>query len=182
MVANVAYLPKSYIHHYCNGNIVIKKNLRISAKKLKTESLGKKKIAYMKHIKNTVIPHGCHIYAKSHDIEKATLCAYPQLDHALPHWKCVLRCCTKCPSVNLPDQETDDHYPDTSTSISFHIYHLIARCKTHGRLLLTDKKSFCKCKHDTASEQSTKIYTKKELLMMETKIYNFHTSFYIPEI
>ena len=35
---------------------------------------------------------------------------------------------------------------------------------------------------DTDSGQSTKIYTRKELEMMETTIYNFHTSFYIPEI
>ena len=38
------------------------------------------------------------------------MCAYPQSDYALPHWKCVMRCCAKCPSVNLPDQETDDKY------------------------------------------------------------------------
>ena len=94
---------------------------------------------------------------------KATLCAYPQSDHALPHWKCVLRCCAKCPSVNLPDQETYDPYSNTSTSTHFHIYHLIAHCKTHGRLPLTDKKSCRMCKHDTASEQSTEIYTRKEL-------------------
>ena len=59
---------------------------------------------------------------------------------------------------------------------------MIARCTTHGRLPLTDKKVFCKCKHDTASEKSTEIYTGKELVMMETNISNFHTSFYIPEI
>ena len=38
------------------------------------------------------------------------------------------------------------------------------------------------CKQDSASEQSTKIFTRKELVMMETKISNFHTSFYIPDI
>ena len=38
------------------------------------------------------------------------------------------------------------------------------------------------CKHDSASEKSTKIYTRKELVMMEKTISNFHTSFYIPEI
>ena len=68
---------------------------------------------------------------------KATMCAYPQSDHTLPHWKGVLRCCAKFPSVNINDQETDYKYSNTSTSISFHIYHLIARCTTHGRLPLT---------------------------------------------
>ena len=27
-------------------------------------------------------------------------------DHALPHWKCVLRCCADCLCINIPDQET----------------------------------------------------------------------------
>ena len=39
--------------------------------------------------KNTVIPHGRHIYAKSSDMAKAKRCAYPQSNNALPHWKCV---------------------------------------------------------------------------------------------
>ena len=51
MVANVAYLPKLYIHHYCHVEIVIFKKSRILAKTLKTEGLGENKIAYMKHIK-----------------------------------------------------------------------------------------------------------------------------------
>ena len=48
--------------------------------------------------------------------------------------------------------------------------------------MLTDKNVFCKCQQDTASEQSTKISTRKELVMMETNISNFHTSFNISAI
>ena len=128
------------------------------------------------------MPHGRHIYAKAYDMAKATMCSYPQSKHALPHWKCVLRCCAKCTSVNLPDQEKYAQYPDTSPSICFQIYHIIVSCTTHGRIPLTDKKICCKCRQDTASEQSTQIYTTEELLMTETTIYNFHKSFYIPAI
>ena len=85
------------------------------------------------------MPHGSRIYAKASDFEKATMCVYTQSDHALPHWKCVLQCCAKCSSINIPDQETDDKYYNTSTSISFHIYHLIAHYTTHGRLPLNNK-------------------------------------------
>ena len=56
--------------------------------------------------KNTVMPHWSHIYNKTYDRAKATMCAYSQTDHALPHWKGVLRCCAKFPSINIPDQET----------------------------------------------------------------------------
>ena len=41
--------------------------------------------------KNTVMPHGIHIYATASDMASATMCSYPQSEHALPHWKCVLR-------------------------------------------------------------------------------------------
>ena len=97
------------------------------------------------------MPHGRHIYARSYDTAKETMCVYPQLYHALTQWKYVLRCCAKCPSVNLPDQETDSHYTDTSSSIIFQNYHLIECCTTHDRRLLTVKKICLKCKHDTAS-------------------------------
>ena len=38
------------------------------------------------------------------------------------------------------------------------------------------------CKHESLPDKSTKIYTRKELVMTETAIYDFHTSFYIPAI
>ena len=128
------------------------------------------------------MPHGHHIYAKEYDMSNPKICAYSQSDHALPNCKCVLRCCAKCPSINITDQETDDQYPDTSPSISFHIYHLIARCTKHGRLPLTGKNICLQFQQYTASGQSTKMYTKEQLVMMETTISNFHTSFYIPSI
>ena len=123
------------------------------------------------------MPHGRHIYAKSYYMEKSTMCAYSQSYHSLPHCKFVLRCCARCPSINLPDQETDDQYPDTSPSICLHVYHLIVRCTKHGKPPLTDNKMCRKCQQDTASRQSTEIYTIKELVMMETTISNFSYKF-----
>ena len=38
------------------------------------------------------------------------------------------------------------------------------------------------CKQESSSDHSTKIYTRKELVMMKTTISDFHTSFYIPAI
>ena len=109
------------------------------------------------------------------------MCAYPHSYHALPHWKFVMQCCAKCPSVNISDQESDNQYSNTNPSILFHVYHLIARCKTHGRLPLNEKKMCQKFKQDSVSIQITKIYTRKDLVMMETTIHNFCTIFYIPE-
>ena len=95
--------------------------------------------------------HGSRIYAKSSDMVETTMFEYPQSNHELPHWNYVLRCCVKCPSMNLPDQKIDYQYSNTSTSIGFHINHLIACCTAHERLPLTDKRICCKCKHDSFS-------------------------------
>ena len=84
------------------------------------------------------MPHMRHIYSKAYDMSKEKMCAYPQSDHALPHWKCVMQCCAKCPSVNLLDQETDDQYTDNIPSIHFKICNIIAHCTTHGRLPFND--------------------------------------------
>ena len=122
-----------------------------------------------------MIPHGRNIYAKEYDMANATMCADPHSDRALPHWKCVLRCCVKCPSINLPDQETDDHYSNTSPSIRFHIYHIVAHCTTHGRIMLNDKKMCCKCKQDYVSEKPTKIYNRQKCVRIHTQIVCYHT-------
>ena len=86
------------------------------------------------------MPHKRHIYAKASDMAKATMCAYPQSDNALPHCKCVFRCCSRCPHINLPVQETNKKYEETTPSIRFHIYHIIGRCTAHGIIPLKDKK------------------------------------------
>ena len=128
------------------------------------------------------MPHGCHIYSKESDTAKATMCTYPQYDHALPYWKCVLRWCAKCPCINLPDQETDNQYSDTTPYIRFHIYHSIGRCTAHGIITLKYINICYMCKQESSSEKSTKIYTRKEIVMIETKNSNFHTNLYIPAI
>ena len=107
------------------------------------------------------MPHGHHIYAKASGMAKATMYTYPQYDHALLHRKCVLRCCADFPCINIPDQETDNQNLCTTTSIRFHIYHIIARCTAHGRIILKEKKICYMCKQKSPSDESTKIYTIK---------------------
>ena len=54
--------------------------------------------------KNTVMPHGSHIYSTASDMAHYTMCAYSQSEHSIPHSKCVLRCCADFPCINIPDQ------------------------------------------------------------------------------
>ena len=110
---------------------------------------------------------------------KDTMRTYPQSDHALPHWKYVLRCCEKCPCIYLIYQETYNQYSETTPSIRFYIYHIIGRCTTHGIILLKDNNICYMCKQESSSYNSTKNFTRKEIVMMETTISHFNTSFYI---
>ena len=55
-------------------------------------------------------------------------------------------------------------------------------CTAHGRITLKDNKICYMCKQEYLPDKSTKIYTRKELVMMETTISESHTSFYIPTI
>ena len=92
------------------------------------------------------MPNGRHIQAKSSDMAKATMCTYPQSYHALLQWKFALRCFDDCTFINIPDQETDKKYEETTPSIRFHIYHIISRCTAHGIIPLKDKKICYMCK------------------------------------
>ena len=47
---------------------------------------------------------------------------------------------------------------------------------------MKDKKICYICKQESSPDEPTKRYTRKELVMTETTISYFHTSFYIPAI
>ena len=59
---------------------------------------------------------------------------------------------------------------------------MITCCTSYGRIPLNENKICCKFKQYSVSEKSIELYTRKELLMMETKTLNFHKKNYIPEI
>ena len=59
-------------------------------------------------------------------------------------------------------------------SIRFHIYHIIGRCTSHVRIPLKDKKICYICEQEYLPDNSTKIYTRKELVMTETTVSDFH--------
>ena len=83
------------------------KKLKYKNQNAQTRRSGEQAHQKYETYRNTVMPHRLHIYAKAYDMVNATMCTYPQYDHALPHWKCVLRCCADFPYINIPDQETN---------------------------------------------------------------------------
>ena len=144
VVVNVVYKKKYTFLNTIMAWLVFK-NWNIKAKIPKAEGLGEKTIAYMKHIK----VHSCHmgvISMSKHLIWKSQQCVI--IHSQIIHYNTgnVYSYRAKCPSVNLPDQETDDQYSNTRHSIRFHIYHIIACCTTYGRLLWNEKNFFRICK------------------------------------
>ena len=105
------------LHTYQNYALIITIMARISDKIPKIEGMGKKQICIYETYKNTVMPNGRHIYSKAYDMARATMCAYSQSDHVIPKLKCILRCCSQYPSINIPDQKTYDNNPNPSPSI-----------------------------------------------------------------
>ena len=83
------------------------KKIKDKSQNAQSRTSGEKAHHIYTKYKNTVMPHGRHIYAKVYDMKNSTMCIYYYSDNALPHWKCVLRCCANCPFINLPDQETN---------------------------------------------------------------------------
>ena len=79
MVVNVSFLLKLYIHHWYTD---VKK---LEDKRQNDQSI--RSVEKARHIyetdKNTVMPHGRHIYSKEYDMAKATMCKYPQSGRAL---------------------------------------------------------------------------------------------------
>ena len=132
-------------------------------------------IAYLIH-KQLMIPNVSHIYATSSDMSMVTMCSYPQSQHAFPNWKCMLSCCSNLPCIDITHQELDRHNSNTSSSICFNIYHLITCCTVHGILSLHENEICCLYLQDLDYVPPEK-YTRKELVLMETSIYDFHTSF-----
>ena len=65
------------------------------------------------------MPHGSHIYAISSEMNMAAIYEYSPSQHAFPHWKFVLCCCSNSPYIDVLDQESDSHHPNSSPSICF---------------------------------------------------------------
>ena len=129
-----------------------------------------------------MIPHERHIYATAADFSIAKIYACPPSQHAFPHFKCVLHFCYNFPRIDIPDQESDRHHSNASPPIRFRIYHLIAGFKVHVSCPLDERGIFRLCFQGPDTVTPAKLYTIKYIVMMETPIADFHTSFYIPEI
>ena len=95
------------------------------------------------------MPHGKHMFQTASYMAIATMCVYSSSKYALPHWKCFLHCCAKCPRIYLPSQESDPQNLNFIPTIRFHIYQYIAHLILHGRLPFNEKEQCQLCESST---------------------------------
>ena len=142
---NVAFMLKVYIHHCYPSVIGIWKNSMIKAKMLKSEGLVRKHITYIQHIKI----QWCHmgfIFMPKHQIRQILKCEH--ILSLIMHfhtgnvfYSYVLNVLVSIFLTKKQPKQNDE----TTTSIRFHIYHIIGHCTSLGRISWKDKKIYSMC-------------------------------------
>ena len=84
--------------------------------------------------------------------------------------------------MDLPSIESDHNSSNFIPTIRFYVYEHIACCGVHDRCPFYEKKQCQVCETSTYSIFTAKNYIKKELVMMEYSIVDFHQDFYTPVI
>ena len=89
--------------------------------------------------RNQAFPDGDHLHKKASHAVFSTMCAFPDNNIDLPHWRCVLKCCDNCPNLFIPDEEqiVDSRLPN----INFNVYMNVSTCSLHGHLPMSDGKN-----------------------------------------
>ena len=130
--------------------------------------------------KNEAFPAGLPLHAKSSHAAFSTMCSFPVESIHIPHFDCVLKCCTKCPNLQIPAEEcsTDDQIP----YIKYHIYKNVYRCTLCGQLPFEDGNKRMLCGEATNDTKVGNIYKRTELVLCNTSITKFHEEFYKPTI
>ena len=94
----------------------------------------------------------------------------------------MLRCFEQCPHIDFLYQELNNFHTTTFPTIYFHVYNVITRCTMHVPQPLEDKKQYRLCSDYLEDVSSSNLYSRKELIIMESYISKFHQNYYIPVI
>ena len=121
------------------------KKPKIKAKMLKAEGLVRNHITYIQHIKIQGCPMSV-IFIPKHLIWKMQQRALILV--LIMHFHIVNMYCGAVPNVLVLILLTNKKIKneETKPSIRFHIYHIIGRCTTHGRIKLKYNKICYMCK------------------------------------
>ena len=115
-------------------------------------------------------------------MDRSKMCDFSSNHNTLPHWKCVLWCCLSCSIIVTTTQELHNTNKTTYPTILFHMHNVISRCKVHDRRPIEERKSWESCSAVQPENSNEKVYSRKELVLMEKYIFEFHENNYIPSI
>ena len=116
--------------------------------------------------KNSIRPHGCHIYNTSTEIDMEEMCPCPYKHQVILHCKCVLRCFYKYLSIVIPILEANI---DTKTIfqeyvfMSIKMYHFFI---LHVRLPYEERTACSMCSAVPSSDLTEILYTGKKLVLL----------------
>ena len=114
-------------------------------------------------------------------MDMPTTCPCTSQHNGLPHWKCVLSCCDKCPGISVPHQETNTNATNTCSTIRFHVYRHVSCCTVHDIRSYEERTKYYMFSTDFITVTPGKVYAWKELVLLETLISEFHSKYYIPK-
>ena len=124
--------------------------------------------------KNSSMTHVCHIHKKLSEMAIITMCDFSPYHHALPHWKHMLRCCSRYPIIVTPCQDFYSNTQNMLPTTCFNVYKIIYHFTVHVRRTFEEKIT-CSLYSIVKPENSNEIfYSQKEIALMETSTYDFH--------
>ena len=110
-----------------------------------------------------VQPPGCHIYNTTSDIAMEKVCPCTSKYHRRPHWKCMLNCCDKCPSIILTIQEANKDTANMCPTTIFNVYRNFSYCTVHRKRPYHGLITCSMCSTVTSSGWTSKFYTQNNL-------------------
>ena len=146
------------------------KHLKYRSHNAQKRRSGKISSRIFETFKNAVQPHGCHIQDNAADMAMATMCTCTYKNHGIPHRKCVFRFCDKCPSIALPSQEANKDTTNTYPTVIFNVYCNVSRCNAHDWRPYYEQTTCWLCSTVTSSERTSKLYTQRGLVLIETSL------------
>ena len=86
------------------------------------------------------------------------------------------------PSIVTTYQKFHYNTKNAYPTISFHVYGIVSRFTVHGGCHIEEKVTCVLCSTVLPAYSNIEIYSQKELVIMESSIYDFRKKFCTPEI
>ena len=85
--------------------LYLPKNIKYQSRNAQNRRSGEMDSHIFETYKNYVMPHDFNIHQTAYEMAMDTMWAYPLYQHTSAHCKYMLRCCLKCPRIDITSQE-----------------------------------------------------------------------------